>query len=267
MDGEQMSFWEHLDVLRCTILRILLASVVCGVVVFLLKDEVFAVILAPKDSDFVTCRLFRLLGSWMPGGGGVESFSVGLVNTGLAGQFAIHMKVALYAGLAVASPYTIYLMLGFVGPALYDRERHYAYRMVVGGYAMFVLGVLLNYFLVFPFTFRFLGTYQVSAEVANMITLESYMDTMLMLSLMMGILFELPVVCWMLGKFGLLTRGFMRRYRRHAIVAILVVAAVITPTSDVFTLTIVSLPIWLLYEAGILFVPKDGAPSVKATAE
>ncbi len=256
MNGELMSFWDHLEVLRGTVWKIALASIVCGVVAFFFKDEIFAVILAPKDNHFFTYRLFGQLGSWVPGNEGVEAFSVNLVNTGLAGQFAIHMKVALYVGLAVASPYTLYLLLRFITPALYEGERRYTYRLVVGGYAMFMLGMLLNYFLIFPFTFRFLGTYQVSAEVANMITLESYMDTLLMLSLMMGILFELPMVCWLLGKFGLLTKDFMRHYRRHAIVAILVVAAVITPTSDIFTLTLVSLPIWLLYEASILFVPR-----------
>ncbi len=255
MNEELMSFWDHLEVLRGTIWKIILASIICGVAAFFFKDEIFAVILAPKDNHFVTYRLFERLGSWVPGNEGVEAFSVNLVNTGLAGQFAIHMKVALYAGLVVASPYTIYLLLRFITPALYEGERRYTYRLVTGGYAMFMLGMLLNYFLIFPFTFRFLGTYQVSREVDNMITLESYMDTLLMLSLMMGILFELPLVCWLLGKIGILTKNFMRRYRRHAIVAILVIAAIITPTSDIFTLTLVSLPIWLLYEASILFVP------------
>ncbi len=252
---ELMSFWDHLEVLRGTIWKIVLASIVCGVVAFFFKDEIFAVILAPKDNHFITYRLFDRLGSWIPGNEGVDAFSVSLVNTGLAGQFAIHMKVALYAGLAVASPYTLYLLLRFITPALYENERRYTCRLVTGGYVMFVLGMLLNYFLIFPFTFRFLGTYQVNAEVANMITLESYMDTLLMLSLMMGILFELPMVCWLLGKMGILTKDFMRHYRRHAIVTVLIIAAVITPTSDIFTLTLVSLPIWLLYEASILFVP------------
>ncbi len=252
---ELMSFWDHLEVLRGTIWKIVLASIVCGVVAFFFKDEIFAVILAPKDNHFITYRLFDRLGSWIPGNEGVDAFSVSLVNTGLAGQFAIHMKVALYAGLAVASPYTLYLLLRFITPALYENERRYTCRLVTGGYVMFVLGMLLNYFLIFPFTFRFLGTYQVNAEVANMITLESYMDTLLMLSLMMGILFELPMVCWLLGKMGILTKDFMCHYRRHAIVTVLIIAAVITPTSDVFTLTLVSLPIWLLYEASILFVP------------
>jgi sec-independent protein translocase protein TatC len=125
---------------------------------------------------------------------------------------------------------------------------------VVGGYVMFVLGVLLCYFLVFPFTFQFLGTYQVSGEVDNLISIESYMDTLIMLCLMMGIVFELPVVAWILSKMGLIDASFLRKYRRHAIVAILVVAAVITPTADVFTLCLVSLPIYLLYEVSVLIV-------------
>lgn len=257
-----MSFWDHLDVLRGTIIRIVFASVVCGIAAFCFKGELFGIILAPKDSGFVTYRFFERINSLMPGGGNIDDFAVSLVNTGLAGQFAIHMKVALYAGLVIASPYTIYLLLRFITPALYDNERRYTYRLVGSGYLMFVLGMLLNYFLVFPFTFRFLGTYQVSRDVANMITLESYIDTFVMLSLMLGVLFELPVVCWLLGRLGILSADFMRRYRRHAIVAILIVAAVITPTSDVFTLTIVSLPIWLLYEASILLVPKKKAKNM-----
>ncbi len=257
MNEEQMSFWEHLDVLRGTIWRIALASVLCGVVAFFFKDELFNVILAPKDAHFVTYRFFENVSRLIPGGRGMGDFSVDLVNTRLAGQFAIHMKVALYAGLIVASPYTLYLLLRFITPALYEKERRYTYRLVGGGYFMFMLGMLLNYFLIFPFTFRFLGTYQVNSEVTNMITLESYMDTLMMLSLMLGILFELPVVCWLLGKLGFLTKAFMRRYRRHAIVVILIIAAIITPTSDVFTLTLVSLPIWLLYELSIFFVPTE----------
>ena len=255
-DDTEMSFWDHLEVLRGVLWRIVAASLVCAVAAFFLKDELFDLILAPKDEHFVTYRLFSRIAALLPGGGSMDSFSVSLINTGLAGQFAVHMRVALYAGLIVASPYTVYLLLRFITPALYANERRYTLRLVVSGYVMFALGMLLNYFLIFPFTFRFLGTYQVSGTVANMITLESYIDTLVMLSLMMGILFELPVVCWLLGKMGLLSAAFMRRYRRHAIVAILVVAAVITPTSDVFTLTLVSLPIWLLYEASILVVRK-----------
>ena len=122
---------------------------------------------------------------------------------------------------------------------------------------MFMLGVLLSYFLIFPLTFRFLGTYQVSSDVANMITLQSYMGTLLMMSILMGIVFELPVLCWLLGKLGILSAGFMRRFRKHSVIVILIISAIITPTSDIFTLSLVALPIWMLYEVSILIVGKS----------
>lgn len=124
-------------------------------------------------------------------------------------------------------------------------------------YLLFMGGVLLSYFLIFPLTFRFLGTYQVSPEVANLITLQSYMDTLMTITLMMGVLFEIPILCWLFARLGILTESFMRKYRRHAIVVILIVAAIITPTADVFTLTVVSLPIYLLYEGSICIVRRS----------
>ena len=165
-----------------------------------------------------------------------------------------HMRVAMYAGLLCAAPYIIYELFRFVSPGLYQNERRAGLWIVSSGYVMFMLGTLLNYFLIFPLTVRFLGTYQVSPEVENMLTLQSYTDTLISMCLVMGVIFELPVVCAILGKLGFLTSRLMTRYRRHAIVAILIVAAIITPTTDVFTLLIVSLPIWLLYELSILVV-------------
>ena len=241
--GEGLTFWDHLDELRSVIIRILVISVLAGIVAFCLKDELFAIVLAPRSSDFVTYRLM-----------GVEPFSIHLMNTGLTEQFMIHMKTAFFAGFLVASPYVIYLLFRFVSPAVYDNERKYATALVSSGYLMFVLGTLLNYFLIFPLTVKFLGTYQVSEDVANMLTLQSYMDTLLMMSLVMGIVFELPVVSWLLGRMGLVNAQMMSQWRKHAIVAILVVAAIITPTTDAFTLFIVALPIWLLYELSILIV-------------
>ena len=126
--------------------------------------------------------------------------------------------------------------------------------VIVGGYVMFMFGVLLSYYLIFPLTFRFLGTYQVSEDVVNMISLQSYMSTLVLMSLSMGIVFEMPVVAWLMARMGLLTASFMGRYRRHAIVVILIVAAIITPTSDIFTLLMVSLPMWLLYEVSVCIV-------------
>ena len=130
-------------------------------------------------------------------------------------------------------------------------------RVVGYGYIMFMVGVLISYFLIFPLTFRFLGTYQVSDQVENMISLQSYISTLLMMSLAMGIVFEIPILSWLFAKLGFISADFMRRYRRHAVVIILVVAAIITPTSDVFTLLLVSLPMWLLYEVSILIVKRS----------
>ena len=129
-------------------------------------------------------------------------------------------------------------------------------RVVGGGYVMFVVGILVSYFLIFPLTFRFLGMYQVSEDVANLITLDSYISTLVLMCLSMGIVFEIPILSWLFAKLGLLSADFMRRYRKHAIVIILVVAAIITPTSDVFTLSLVALPMWLLYEVSIFIVNK-----------
>lgn len=250
-----MTFWDHLDVLRGSLLRMAAVTVACAVVAFAFKDAVFAAILAPKYDDFILYRLLAGVNSWLADGS-PSSFHVELINTGLAEQFKIHVKTSLYVGLMAASPYCLYELFRFVSPGLYPKERRYGVRAVVSGYVMFLLGVALCYFLIFPLTFRFLGTYQVSPDVENLITLQSYMDTLLVMCFLLGILFELPIVCWVLGKLGILRRTFMRRYRKHAVVVILMVSAIITPTSDIFTLCIVALPICLLYEVST-FLVKD----------
>lgn len=233
-----MTFWDHLEELRHCILRMLAVVVVFAMLAFGFKDELFAIVLAPKDP------------------------AVQLINTELTSQFMVHMMISFYAGIIAATPYIIYELYKFVSPALYANERRYATRIVGSGYLMFMLGALFSYYVVFPFTFRFLGNYQVSADVENLISLSSYIDTFVVLSLMMGVVFELPVVSWFLGKLGLLNRDLMHRYRRHAIVVILIVAAVITPTSDAFTLLIVSVPIYILYELSTLVVPKGNTQQV-----
>lgn len=260
--SQLLSFWDHLDALRSVLLRIATVILLFSIAAFIFKDWLFTVVFAPKNPDFVTYRWLEAIGGVIPGKS-LESFDVRLINTGLAEQFLIHMKTALCAGILCASPYILYQLYRFVSPALYADERRYAVSAVGCGYAMFITGVLLSYFLIFPLTFRFLGTYQVSAEVANMISLQSYMSTLIMLCLAMGIVFEMPVLAWIFAKTGFITPGFLRSYRRHAIVVILIVAAVITPTSDAFTLIAVSLPMWLLYEASIIVVRK-AAPSSAA---
>ena len=241
--SEYASFWDHLDELRSRIIRVLLIIVISTVVAFLLKEPLFNVVLAPRSSEFVSYRLL-----------GVSAFSIHLINTGLTEQFMVHMRTSLYMGVLLASPYIIYEMFRFVSPGLYDNERRYALWIVGSAYVMFILGTLLNYFLVFPLTVRFLGTYQVNADVTNMLTLQSYIDTLISMSFLMGVLFELPVVCWLLGRMGIINAQMMGAYRRHAIVAILVLAAIVTPTTDVFTLFVVALPIWILYELSVLIV-------------
>ena len=237
---EELSFWEHLDVLRGSIIRMLVATAIMAVGAFCLKDVLFDLVLAPSHDDFFVYR-------WM----GAEPFQIHLINTGLTEQMMIHLKMAAVAGAVVASPYILYLLFRFISPALYENERKYSVRLTMAAYVMFIVGVLVNYVMIFPFTVRFLGTYQVSTEVENMLTISSYVDTFLMMSLIFGIVFEIPVLSWLLARFGMLRAEWMRRYRRHAIVVILIVAAIITPTADIFTLLIVSVPIWLLYEGSI----------------
>ena len=257
-----LTFWEHLDVLRGSLIRCLVAVFGCAIVAFVLKEQIFDLVLWPQKADFPTYRLLDSLSSTFLSFG--RSLRVDLrlltpiplISTGLALQFIVHMRVALAIGALFVSPYILYELIRFVSPALYPNERAAALPAVLAGYGMFLLGVAVSYLLIFPFTFRFLGTYQVQADIANLITLDSYISTLLILCLMMGVLFELPVLCWLLAKLGLLTSAPMRKYRRHAIVAIVILSAVITPTGDIFTLSLVSLPIYVLYEAGICVVKR-----------
>ena len=218
-----------------------------AIVAFAMKTEVFSIVLAPTKSDFITYRWFSQFGD-------IADFNLNLINTQLTSQFSVHMQVSIIIGIICVSPYILYSIFAFVSPALYENERKYARVLIVAGYIMFMIGVALCYFLIFPLTIRFLGNYQVSDDVANIITLSSYIDTLTMLTLMLGIVFELPILCMLLGKMGILTADFMKEYRRHAIVIILIVAAIITPTTDVMTLMLVTLPIYLLYEISILAV-------------
>lgn len=247
MTDQAKSFWDHLDELRTCLIRIIIVVLAGAIVAFAMKTEVFSIVLAPTKSEFITYRWFSQFGE-------IANFNLNLINTQLTSQFSVHMQVSIMIGIICVCPYILYSIFAFVSPALYENERKYARLLVVAGYIMFMIGVALCYFLIFPLTIRFLGNYQVSDDVANIITLSSYIDTLTMLTLMLGIVFELPILCMLLGKMGILTAEFMKEYRRHAIVIILIVAAIITPTTDVMTLMLVTLPIYLLYEISILAV-------------
>jgi len=242
-DQSTGTFWEHLDVLRSCLIRILCVVVVLAIVSFFLKESLFTIVLAPSKSSFIT---YQLLGG--------EPFSINLINTGLTEQFMIHIKVSFYFGLLLASPFVLYQLFLFIAPALYSNERYYAVRIVSSSYLMFIAGTLVNYFLIFPLTVKFLGTYQVSPEVSNMLTIQSYADTLLSMTLVIGLVFEMPVLCWLLAKMHLLQSKQMRHFRKHAIVTIMILSAVITPSGDAFTMLAVALPIWLLYELSISIV-------------
>ena len=247
------SFWDHLDELRSVLIRCVVAWALCAATAFCFRDALFAFLFAPSQPDFITYRLLRYI---------IPSFSeaaqstipISFINTQLAAQFTTHMQVAALAGLVIAFPYLVWQFYGFLSPALYANEKRAASRIIGFGTLLFLCGVALNYLIIFPFAFRFLATYQVQPEVVNQISLNSYVSTLLVLSLLMGILFEMPLVAWALGKAGLLESAWLKKYRRHALVALMILAAVITPTGDAFTLLLVTLPLYLLYECSIAVI-------------
>lgn len=246
-----MTFWEHLDELRGCLIRSLVAVLAAAVVSFCFKDFVFGLLLAPCKCHFVT---YRILGAVSDG---LLASDIELFNPELTRQFMVHLQVSLWTGLLLVAPYVLYLLFHFVAPALYKNEKRYVVTSVGGGYLMFLLGMALNYFVVFPFTLRFLASYQVSDSVGNIISLQSYISTFLTLGLLLGVAFELPILCWLLSKFGVLRAEPMRKGRRYAVVVILLVAALITPTGDALTLMLVALPVLLLYEVSIWIVARS----------
>ncbi len=245
-DSEDKTFWEHLDDLRGLLVHVVVVSGVAIVACFCFKDELFDVVLAPSHPDFL---LYRLLS-----GLAAPNLPAGLVNTSLAGQLMAHFKVAILAGVVVSAPVVVWLVGRYLAPALYPAEKRAMRLIFLWGGLLFFLGIAVAYLLVFPLAYQFMASYVVSDEVANMFTLDSYIDNMLLLLLLMGVLFEMPVMAMLLGRAGIVSARLMRKYRRHALLAIVTAAAVITPTTDVFTLVIVSLPICVLYEVSIHLV-------------
>lgn len=249
------TFWDHLEELRKCLIRIIFAVVICGVAAFFLRAQVFALIMAPHKADFITFQLLRrLITNLNLFSSGSQISDIAIINTGIANQFLVHLRVSLYVGFLCACPYVLYVLFGFISPALYKQEKAAVLRTTISGYMLFLLGVTINYLIIFPFSVFFLGNYQVSSEVVNMIDLNSYINMFLMLSLMLGLMFELPILCAMLGRLGIVNAKMLKHYRRHVVVAILIVAAFITPTGDPFTLLLVAMPIYLLYEISIFIV-------------
>lgn len=249
-----MSFWSHLDALRDVLLKIVVVVMTVGILFFIFMPWIFDnVILAPCRADFPLYALFDLIAP----GSTPEDFHVDLINIQLASQLFIHLSTSGWLAAVFSFPIIIYLLWTFISPGLYPRERRNSKVAFLFGNVMFYIGVAVGYFLVFPLTLRFLADYQLSDLVPNTITLDSYMDNFLSICLIMGAVFELPLLAWLLGCMGLLTRSFFNKYRRHAIVGLLIVSALITPTGDPFTLFVVFIPIYGLWELSSLLVPKQ----------
>ena len=248
------TFGEHLDVLRKMLFRIVLLSFSIAFLVFFFKGTFFEILLAPCSADFVTFdfvnRILALLGDES---GEIYGNQMELIATNLPSQFLTHMSMSLYIGILFSSPFIIYEIFKFISPALYENERKYSYGIVVAVYSLFIIGLLVSYYVLFPISFRFLASYSVSEHVRTMVTLDSYISTFVSLTFLMGIVFQLPVLSFFMGKMGIIDVSVMTEYRKHAFVLILLVAAVITPP-DVMTLVLVSLPLYVLYELSIIVV-------------
>ena len=224
-----------------------------AVIIFCAKDVTFRLLLSPSNNRFITYRLieegFARLGIDFH----FDSYSIQLINTELTSQFMVHMSTSVYLALLLVSPYIMIELYRYIAPALYENERRYSVSVAIAIYLLFILGVLMSYFILFPFSLRFLGTYQVATSVVNQINLDSYISTFVTLTLVMGLVFQLPVLSFFLAKMGVLEASFMKQYRRHAFVLIAIVAAVITPP-DLFTCFMVMMPMYGLYELSILIV-------------
>ena len=256
----EMNFWDHVEALRKVLFWSLLVVALLAGLFFCFMTDIFdQIILAPCFSDFILYRFICNLSHYisvLPDFCNSE-FHVNLINIQLASQFFIHMSTSFWLGLVFAFPFVIYQLWTFISPALYEKEKQNARFAFLVGNIMFFIGVAVGYFLVFPLTLRFLAGYQISTIIPNQISLDSYMGNFLTMIFIMGVVFELPLLSWILSNIGLLTRSFFKRYRRYAIVGLLVLSAVITPSGDPFTLMVVFLPIYMLYEISALFVKKE----------
>lgn len=249
-----LTFGGHLEVLRRMLFRVLAVAGLIAILVFCFKDETFSLLLAPSEWDFVTYRwIEHILQSIGFVEFHFEEYHVDLIATDLSSQFMTHVTTAVYLGVLGASPYILYELFRFVSPALYDNERKYSVQVATVIYVLFIVGVLMTYFVLFPISFRFLGTYSVAERVHSTITLDSYITTFVSLTLVMGLVFQLPVIAFFLAKMGVVEAWMLTQYRRHAFIIIMLVAAIITPP-DLMTLILVTIPLYLLYEISIRVV-------------
>lgn len=260
MEEKQMSFWDHLEEFRWTLIRIIGSLMVFSIVGFFVIPYIFdSIILAPRSSDFITYRLFEKAGEVLPflPDFSSDAFKVDLLNINMTTQFMTYISSSFAFGLLLSIPYILYEVWKFISPALYDHEAKGVKKAFGFGGFMFLMGCLVGYFIVFPLIFRFLITFELSEAIENSISLDSYMSNFYTLILIMGVVFELPLVFWLLSNLGLIYRSFFTKFRRHAIVGSMILAALITPSGDPFSLFVVTLPIYMLWEISAFLVKKD----------
>lgn len=252
-NGEkEMSFLEHLEELRWHIIRSILAVVIFMIIAFIFKNFIFGkIILGPKSPDFITNRLLCQLGEYLNTTAlCINTKPLNLINIKMSGQLTTHITVAMVAGLILAFPVILWEFWQFFKPALKVNEARYAKGAVFAASGLFFIGVLFGFFMLAPLSIHFLSTYEIDPQVVNQINVRSYIGTLTSICLATGLVFELPIVAFFLTKIGVITPSFMRKYRKHAIVLIFIIAAIITPP-DVFSQTLVAIPLLLLYEVSI----------------
>lgn len=253
----EMSFLEHLEVLRWHLVRSTAVILVMATVAFVFKGFVFDdVILAQKEADFWTYELFCKISHLIGRGDDLcmNDIKFTVFNITMSGQFTVHIMTSLVAGLVLGFPYILYEVWRFISPALAKKEKRYARSLVFSGSLLFMTGILFGYYFVSPLSVQFLGNYQVSESVPNQIDLKSFISTVTTVTLVCGLVFELPLIVYFLSKMGLITPEFMRKYRKHAIVITLVLSAIITPP-DVSSQVLLTIPLLILYEFSI-FISK-----------
>ena len=251
-EGE-MSFLEHLEELRWHIVRSILAIVIFMIVAFLFKNLIFdTIILAPKNPQFITNRLLCSLGHLVKTNLlCINTQPFNLINIKMSGQLTTHITVAMVSGLILAFPYILWEFWKFLRPALHTNEAKHSRGAVIISSMLFFVGVLFGYFLLTPLSVHFLTTYEISSDVTNQINIRSYIGTLSSICLATGAVFELPIIAFFLTKIGVITPAFMKKYRKHSIVVIFILAAIITPP-DVFSQMLVCIPLFILYEISIL---------------
>lgn len=254
-DNELMTFGEHLEIMRKMLFRIICVAVVLTAVIFCAKDTTFNLLLAPCDNSFATYKCIEHTARAFGWNFHFTPYHIQLINTELSSQFMTHVSTSFNLALLFSSPYAVVELYRFISPALYHSERKYSAIVTIAVYVLFMAGVLMSYFIIFPFAVRFLGTYQVMPNVVNQINISSYISTFTTLTIMMGAVFQIPVISFFLAKAGVLKASFMKTYRRHAFILIAITAAVITPP-DIFTCCLVTLPMYGLYEISIAIVSR-----------